>query len=146
MSLAIDKRIANNEDFDKLLSSYDKLVKVAEFTPKNAKNASDFDSVGELVVWLEKRGFKPNFFNEITNDVVDETLKNIQNFNRRLYTNETGISEEISRRIEALKNSDEMESYYGLDKDYDLDTYDNEGYEDLVNEEFNPDLDGDSDV
>ena len=146
MSLAIDKRIENNEDFDKLLSSYDKLVKVAEFTPKNAKNASDFDSVGELVVWLEKRGFKPNFFNEITNDVVDETLKNIQNFNRRLYTNETGISEEISRRIEALKNSDEMESYYGLDKDYDLDTYDNEGYEDLVNEEFNPDLDGDSDV
>jgi len=146
MSLAIDKRIENNEDFDKLLSSYDKLVKVAEFTPKNAKNASDFDSVGELVVWLEKRGFKPNFFNEITNDVVDETLKNIQNFNRRLYTNETGISEEISRRIEALKTSDEMESYYGLDKDYDLDTYDNEGYEDLVNEEFNPDLDGDSDV
>jgi len=41
-----------------LLGSYDKLVKIAEFTPKNAKNANDFDSVGELFRWLEKRGWK----------------------------------------------------------------------------------------
>ena len=145
MSLAIDKRIEANEDFDKLLSSYDKLVKVAEFTPKNAKNASDFDSVGELVMWLEKRGFKPNFYNDVTRDVVDETLKNIQNFNRRLYTNETGISEEITRRIEALKSAEEVDSFYGTDlNDFeDLDNYDNEGYGDLMNEEFNPNLDGD---
>lgn len=141
MSLAIDKRIENNEDFDKLLSSYDKLVKVAEFTPKNAKNANDFDSVGELVAWLEKRGYRPNFFNKVTRDVVDETMKNIQNFNRRLYTNESGISEEITKRIEALKSTNEMENYYDTNQDYDLDNYDNDGYEDLFNEEFQADLD-----
>ena len=143
MSLAIDKRIEANEDFDKLLSSYDKLVKVAEFTPKNAKNASDFDSVGELVTWLEKRGFRPKFYNDVTRDVVDETIKNIQNFNRRLYTNETGISEEITRRIEALKSAEDTDTLYDTQfNDFeDLDNYDNEGYGDLMNEEFNPDLD-----
>jgi hypothetical protein len=41
-----------------MLSSYDKIIKIAEFTPKNAKNAADFDSVGELVRWLEKKGWK----------------------------------------------------------------------------------------
>ena len=47
ISLELESRIRAGVDFDKLLSSYDKLVKVAEFTPKNVKNANDFDSVGK---------------------------------------------------------------------------------------------------
>ena len=35
--------------------------KDSEFTPKNVKNASDFESMGELCRWLEKRGFKNPF-------------------------------------------------------------------------------------
>ena len=46
MSYEIDSRIRSGEDFDKILASYDKLVRIADFTPKNAKNANDFDSVG----------------------------------------------------------------------------------------------------
>lgn len=48
ISYEIDCRIREGTDFDKLLSSYEKLNKLADFTPKNAKNAADFDSVGEL--------------------------------------------------------------------------------------------------
>ena len=33
----------------KQTSGYEKLVKAAQFTPKNVKNAGDFDSIGELV-------------------------------------------------------------------------------------------------
>ena len=75
--MELDSRIREGVDFDKLLGSYDKLVKVAEFTPKNAKNANDFDSVGELVHWLEKRGWKNKFYDDVTRDVIDETIKNI---------------------------------------------------------------------
>ena len=142
MSLAIDKKIEAGEDFDKLLKSYDTTVKVAEFTPKNAKNASDFDSVGELVIWLCKRGYKPKFFNEVSRDVVDMTMKNIQNFNQRLYTNESGIGDEITRRIEALKSSREYESL--IDTTYsadELDKYDNEGWENLMNNDFEAEWD-----
>jgi hypothetical protein len=81
ISLELESRIRAGADFDKLLSSYDKLVKVAEFTPKNAKNANDFDSVGELIKWLEKRGWKNKFYDGVTRDVIDETIKNIQNYN-----------------------------------------------------------------
>lgn len=134
ISLELDSRIRQGVDFDKLLGSYDKLVKVAEFTPKNAKNANDFDSVGELVHWLEKRGWKNKFYDDVTRDVIDETIKNMQNYNQRLYINESGIAEEISRRTEQLKNANRIEedNFYGLNKTYDLDEYDNEGYEQLL--------------
>ena len=96
ISLEIEGRIRAGEDFDKLLKSYDTLVKIADFTPRNAKNANDFDSVGEIFRWLEKRGWKNQYFNGVTKDIVDETLHNIQAYNQRLYTNESGIGDEIT--------------------------------------------------
>ena len=135
ISLEIDSRIREGSDFDKILSSYDKLVKVAEFTPKNVKNATDFDSVGEVFRWLEKRGWVNKFYDGVTQDVVDETMKNIMNFNQRLYVNESGITEEIERRLSALKNAQELENYYNTDKEYDLDEYDNAGYDELMKDE-----------
>lgn len=135
ISYVIDSKIRGQEDFDKLLSSYDKLVKTAEFTPKNVKSINDFDSVGELVKWLEKRGWKNPFYDGVTRDVVDETMKNMQNYNQRLYVQESGIGDEISRRIDALKTAKQLENYYDTDKEYDLDSYDVAGYDELMKEE-----------
>lgn len=131
MSYEVDRRIEEGTDFDKLLSSYDKLVKAAEFTPKNVKNINDFDTFGEAIKWLEKRGWRNTFYDGVTRDIVDESMKNFQNFNQRLYTNESNIGEEITRRLEALKHTAAMEneSYYGTDKQYDLDAFEREGYE-----------------
>ena len=135
ISYEIDNRIRGGQDFDKMLSSYDKLVKVAEFTPKNVKNINDFDSTGEVLKWLEKGGWKNRFYDNVTRDVVDETMKNIQAWNQRLYTNESSIGEEITRRMEALQAAQKAENYYDLNQKYDLDSYDNEGYEGLMHEE-----------
>lgn len=143
MSYEIDCRIREGTEFDKLLASYDKLVKAAEFTPKNVKNINDFDSVGELIKWLEKRGWVNRFYDDVTRDIVDETIKNIQNFNQRLYTNESGIGDEITRRINALREAKQIEdeSYYGTNQSYDLESYDNDGYVGLFKEEeFDPDI------
>lgn len=145
ISYELDSRIREGDDFDKMLSSYDRLVKVAEFTPKNVKNINDFDSIGELGRWLEKRGWKNQYFDDVSQDIVDESMMNIQNYNQRLYTNESGIGDEITRRIEALKTANDLETnYYGTDdKEYDLDNYDNDGYEALFKEdkEFIAELD-----
>lgn len=145
VSLEIDNRIRSGQEIDKMLSSYDKIVKVADFTPKNVKNANDFDSVGELVKWLEKRGWKPKYYDNVTRDIVDETLKNIESSNQRLYINESGIGEEITRRMTALKEAENLEATKLYDTEIDessLSTYDNEGYEDLMaDEEFEVVLD-----
>ncbi len=135
ISLNLDSKIREGEDFDKMMSSYDKLVKTAEFTPKNVKNASDFESMGELVHWLEEKGFKNKFYDNITRDIVDETIKNIQSYNQRLYTNESNIGDEITRRIEALKTAKDLENYYTTEQEYDLEEFENEGYEELFKEE-----------
>lgn len=131
ISLEIDNRIrSGDKDVDKFLSSYDKLIKTAEFTPKNAKNATDFDSIAELAVWMEKKGIVNKFYDGATRDVIDETLKNIEAYNRRLYINESGMGESITQRIEALKIVDERDraGNYNLGQDYDEDKYDNNGF------------------
>lgn len=131
MSYEIDRRIEEGADFDKLLASYDKLVKAAEFTPKNVKNINDFDTFGEAAKWMEKNGWRNRFYDNVTRDIVDETLKNFQGFVQRLYTNESSIGDEVTRRLEALKATAEMEKddYYGTNKEYDLDQFERDGYE-----------------
>lgn len=141
MSYEIDCRIRAGADFDKILSSYDKMVKTAEFIPKNVKNINDFDTMGELIKWFEKKGWKNKYYDGVTRDIVDETIKNFQSFNQRLYTNESGIGEEISKRIEALKSTQELENnLYDINTEYDLDNYEDEGFNSLMKEDFNPEL------
>ena len=94
---------------------------------------------------MEKKGWKNKYYDGATRDVVDETMKNIQSFNRRLYINESSIGDEITQRIEGLKTAQEIENYYDTDKSYNLDDFENEGYNSLMeDEEFAADLDGES--
>ena len=147
MSYEIDRRIEEGTDFDKLLASYDKLVKAAEFTPKNVKNINDFDTFGEAAKWMEKNGWRNRFYDNVTRDVVDETIKNFQSFVQRLYTNESNIGDEVTRRMESLKRTSELENgdgnYYGTGDEHDLDSFEREGYEvtfEGENDEFTVDL------
>ena len=131
LSLEIDNRIrAGDKEVDKFMSSYDKIIKSAEFTPKNVKNATDFDSFAEVAYWLEKRGYQNKFYDNVTRDVLDETLKNIEAYNQRLYVNEGGIGEEITQRLAALHSANifEQENFYGGQPDFDPDEYANDAY------------------
>ena len=141
LSLEIDNRIrAGDKEVDKFMSSYDKIIKSAEFTPKNAKNATDFDSFAEVAYWLEKHGRINTFYDNVTRDVLDETLKNIENYNQRLYINEGGIGEEITERLRALNSVAELENenFYGVQPDFNPDEYDNEAYILDDESEFDP--------
>lgn len=147
MSYEIDKRIEEGSDFDKLLGSYDKLVKAADFTPKNVKNPNDFDSFGEAIKFLEKRGWRNPYYDDVPRDVVDETIKNMQSFNQSLYINESGIGEEITQRLQALQNATmlEQETYYGTNAAHDLDKFEQEGLDFIFgeeNDEFDPNAGG----
>jgi hypothetical protein len=73
------------------------------------KNASDFSSVGEIFLFLEKGGWINKFYDGAERDIIDNSMKNIQLYNRNLYINENGISEEINRKIEALQVAQQLE-------------------------------------
>ena len=141
ISLEIDQRIRAGEDFDKLIASMEKLIKQAEFTPTNTKNQNDFDSIGELIKWMERKGWKARYHDGVTRDIVDETMQNIQSFNQRLYTNESGIGEQIEARIASLKNVKETEENFGSETEFNLEEYDNETYNRIMKEDFKEEVD-----
>lgn len=143
LSLEIDNRIrAGDKEVDKFMSSYDKIIKSAEFTPKNTKNATDFDSFAEVAYWLEKHGKINKFYDNTTRDIIDEAIKNIENYNQRLYINEGGIGDEITQRLKALNSANNLEQnngVYDIQPDFNPDEYDNEAYIlDGEDEEFDP--------
>ena len=145
VSLTIDERIRAGQDFDKLMGSYEKLTKVADFTPKNAKSDSDFSSMGEIVAWLEKRGWLNPWYDDANRDIVDEVIHSNQAFVQRLYTNESNLGDEINERIEQLKIAAELDKndsdlskrgagvdpFFDLDE-VDLEEHDNQAYEELL--------------
>lgn len=138
ISLIIDNKIRAEEDFKDELASYEKLVKICDFTPKNIKNASDFSSVGELFAFLEKKGWENPFYDGVERDIIDNTMKNIQIYNRNLYVNESGISEEIDRKIEGLKIAQQIEEEHDMVLGDDLDRMEVEGY--TLDEDFEEDI------
>lgn len=109
ISLLIEEKVrAGDPDITKFLKAYDDLTKISNFTPKDVKDADEFDSSGEVYAYLEKTGFKPKIYQAVR-DEVDQTEKNMQQFVRYLYVNETGIAEEIEQRIQNLKVAAELE-------------------------------------
>lgn len=137
ISLLVDQKIRAGEDFKDLLTNYDKLVKIADFTPKNVKNANDFDSAGEICAYLEKTGWVNKFYDGVDRDIVDKTMKNIQSWLRHLYVNETGIADDIQNRIDALKAAKDLEDEVDT-PDKELDILDANAYE--LDEEFDPNI------
>ncbi len=137
LSLVLDDKIRDNAPVKDEISAYEKLVQLANLTPKNAKNANDFDSVGEVFAFLEKKGWTNRFYDGATRDIVDETMANTQNYVRNLYTNETGIADDIEKRIEGLKIAQALEESAGLvPEDQSPDTVDSGAFQDFEQEEF----------
>lgn len=145
ISLNIDERIRSGTDFDKLMASYEKMAKIADFTPKNAKSDSDFSSMGEVVAWLEKREWINTFYDDVNRDIVDEVIHSQEAFVQRLYTNESNMGEEITERIEQLKlaaalekgDQDLEQKRFNDDpffevEEVNLEKHDNEMYEELL--------------
>lgn len=134
LSLIIDDKIREGIDFKDDLANYEKLTKIAALSPKDVKNANDFNSVGEVFAYLEKKGWVNKFYDGATKDIVDNTMKNIQLYVRNLYVNETGIGDDIQKRIEGLQIAQELQDQYDTPAD-DLDNYEVEGYN-LEQEDF----------
>lgn len=131
ISLRIDKLIRNGEAFDKDLAGYDKLKTSAGFTAANTKNASDFESTGEVFAFLEKIGWVNSYAHDIRQDIVDETIANMQTHVQRLYVNEGGMGEAITDRATILQNVSDKEVVYDLVTP-DLDEYEKEMLSQIV--------------
>lgn len=108
LQLRIKKKIRSGEDVKKEMDSRDNIIKMAGFEAKNAINAADFDSVGELITYFVKKGWQPNWAKE-KNDIVDFTMHNTQQYLQRLVLNEGGMAEQVEQRREAFNTAKRLE-------------------------------------
>ena len=101
--------------------------------------------------WLERRGWQNEYHDGTSRDVVDEVISNLQSFTQKLYVNESNLGELVTERIESLKSVNALESgekrrdenLYETVYERDLDQYSQDGYEDLVYEETEFEIDDD---
>lgn len=111
VGLLATQKIRAGLDAKNEMAIYHNIVKTEGFEPKNAKNVGDFDSVGELYTWLEKRGWRPQWHTE-PQDSVDFTIKNIQKYLQRLVMNEGAIGDQVENRRKQLELANRMEEEY----------------------------------
>ncbi len=112
IELRIKKGLREGVDVKKDMDARDNIIKIAHFEASNAKNAADFESVGELMVYYGKKGWHPQWHTE-PKDSIDFMMENIQNYLKRLAINEGNFAEQVedkkqrynmTERLEAIEN------------------------------------------
>ena len=126
IELQIKKGLRSGEDVKKLMDARNDTIKIANFTANNSKTASAFESIGELMVYYGKKGFKVNYHQE-PKDSIDFLMKNDQNYLRRVVMNEGSLGEMVEEKKEAYNLSARLEE---SERDYDVQTAVSAEYED----------------
>ena len=124
LSIIIRNKIQNGEDASKEMKTYNDLVKAAGFEPKNARSYGDFESIGELINYLVRKGYRPNFYDGKDRDMVDLTIKNQQAYLRRLVINEPNLPDLVQQRRDSYKLARQLDD--DMD-DEDLNKYETDG-------------------
>lgn len=109
IELRIKKGLRKGDDIKKDMDARDNIIKIAHFEATNAKNAADFESVGELMVYYGKKGWHPKWHSEPKDD-VDFCMQNIQNYLKRLVVNEGNFAEQVEDRRERYNLTERLET------------------------------------
>lgn len=133
MNQAID--CGDVSGYNTLSRVYDTLRKSAKFTAAQNKEAKNdyVDSVGELVAICEREGFIPRYATDIPQDKVDITLKDMNNYVRKLVTQDLGFGQQIEDSIKKLQVQKEMREQ---EDDFDFDEDEVDGLKDKDYEEY----------
>ena len=61
------------------------------------------------MLYMEKTGWVRKFHNDETRDIVDNTIKNIQGWSKRLYNSESTMTDQIDNLLASKRRMDELE-------------------------------------
>lgn len=110
LSVLIDQDLAAGlVDKDKI-TQYDKLMSSALKTLETTQ-ANGITSVGQIVEFIEKNGYKPSFYEGVPRDEIDMIEKNIQEYLADLVKGEVNLTEiyERKRQEQKLDESGELD-------------------------------------
>lgn len=111
------------KDFSNAWSTFAKQADLE--TMINETKTDDITTVNELYDYMEKQGFKPRFYDGFPKDEVDRTIEDIQNSNRRLILESTGLQQILEDMIKQKQQTQESQ--------YTKDIVEKESLQDLLN-------------
>lgn len=150
MSVALDKAITSGDskEINELSKAYQNFVKTAKIDDLITESSKDvISNVAQLVQYIEDQGFEFQFYDGVDRDIVDKSLKDMQQFIQRLVTDSTGLDVVFDTINSALKREDAIKK--------DAESYEKTSLEDLYeaglqarNEEFDTELEeeGEEDI
>ena len=114
------------EGFQKLSKVSESLRKSAKFTAaQNKEQKGDFvDSVGQLIAICERDGFIPRFAIDIPQDKVDMTLRDMNEYVRKLVTQDLGFGQQIEDSLKKIMLQNEMNKEAEARQEEEGDEYD----------------------
>lgn len=134
IELRIKKGLREGLDIKKDMDARDNIIKIAKFEASNAKNAADFESVGELMHYYEKKGWHPKWHQE-PKDSIDFLMQNMQNYLQRLVMNEGNFSEQVEDRRARYNLNDRLDNIQNEEVEFDeTANIDYEGMSELAGE------------
>lgn len=118
LSIALDRAITGGEskEINDLSKAYQNFVKTAKIDDLITASSEDvISNVAQLVQYIEDQGFEFNYYDNVDRDIVDKSLKDMQDFIRRLVTDSTGLDVIFDTISSGLKKDDaikkDRESY-----------------------------------
>lgn len=123
------------EGFQKISKVSESLRKTAKFTAAQNKDDKDeyIDSIGELISLCEKDGFIPRFVTDVPQDKVDATLKDMNDYVKKLVTQDLGFGQQIEDALKKIQIQKEMEESF--DQEIELSDNDFEEYHKAIEEQ-----------
>ena len=94
MSVALDRAIVSGDskEINELSKAYQYFVKTAKIDDLITASSQDvISNVAQLVQFIEDSGFQFQFYDDVDRDVVDKSLKDMQQFIQRLVIDATGL-------------------------------------------------------
>jgi hypothetical protein len=118
MSVALDRAISSGDskEINELSKAYQNFVKTAKIDDLITASSQDvISNVAQLVQYIEDLGFQFEFYDNVDRDIVDKSLKDMQDFIKRLVVDATGLDVVFETINSALKKEDaikkDAESY-----------------------------------
>lgn len=127
LTLRAKKGIRSGIDVKKDMDAIENIIKNCKFDASSAKNAADFESIGELMVYYGKKGWHPKWHQE-PKDSIDFLMENMQNYLKRLVTNEGNFAEQVEDKRARYNLNDRLDNI--VNEDADIDETANIVYED----------------
>jgi hypothetical protein len=116
ISIALDNAIVegDSKQMNELSKAYQNFIKTAKIDDIITAASKDvISNVAELVDFIERNGYEFKYYDNVSRDIVDESIKDIKSYIRQFISTTTGL--EI--QFEAINNALKTEKALKADKE-----------------------------